>query len=228
MSSLAPQGAPVVGPPPDESGEPLATLRRWRRPVRPARECCDLCGEVIGPNHSHLFEPAERRVSCACDACAVLFSGDAGKFRRVPRRIRALPQFDCPDDAWAALKMPIDLAFFSRRVLDSESPAASDEPSVIALYPSPAGATEALPDPRAWRELVEANPEVAGLEPEVEALLVNRVGKSRQAFLCPIDECYRLVGLVRMHWRGLSGGANVWGEIERFFVELQARASAWE
>jgi hypothetical protein len=222
VSSLAPQGDPVVEPPPDESGEPLATLRRWRRPVRPARECCDLCGEVIGPNHSHLFEPAERRVSCACDACAVLFSGDTGRFRRVPRRIRALSRFHCPDDTWSALKMPIDLAFFSRR----ES--ATSEQPVIALYPSPAGATEALPDPRAWRELVEANPEVADLEPDVEALLVNRVGKSRQAFLCPIDECYRLVGLVRMHWRGLSGGAKVWGEIERFFVELQGRASAWE
>lgn len=227
MSSTISNAGPAVGPPQGESGELFATLRRWRRPLPTVRECCDLCGEAIGPQHSHLFEPAERRVSCACEACAILFSGNSGKFRRVPRHIRSLPRFHCSDDAWAALQMPIDLAFFSRR--DSGTSASNNcEQPVIALYPSPAGATEALPDPHAWHELVEANPDLAGLEPEVEALLVNRVGKARQAFLCPIDECYRLVGLVRTHWRGLSGGANVWGEIERFFAELQARAAEWD
>jgi hypothetical protein len=27
-----------------------------------------------------------------------------------------------------------------------------------------------------------------------------------------------------MHWKGLSGGAEVWTEIGRFFSELRARA----
>ena len=39
----------------------------------------------------------------------------------------------------------------------------------------------------------------------------------------PIDECYKLVGLIRTHWRGLSGGDEVWDEIARFFDRL-ARA----
>ncbi len=61
------------------------------------------------------------------------------------------------------------------------------------------------------------------MRPDVEALLVNRVGSTRQYFLVPIDECYRLVGLIRLHWRGLSGGALVWGEIAEFFDELRGK-----
>ena len=60
---------------------------------------------------------------------------------------------------------------------------------------------------------------------DVEALLVNRVGSAREYFLVPIDECYRLVGLIRIHWRGLSGGSLVWGEIAAFFDDLRRRAS---
>jgi Family of unknown function (DUF5947) len=33
-----------------------------------------------------------------------------------------------------------------------------------------------------------------------------------------------LVGLIRMHWRGLSGGEEVWQEIGKFFAELRSKA----
>ena len=73
------------------------------------------------------------------------------------------------------------------------------------------------------------------LEPDVEALLVNRIGRnpghgtsnSESAagyFLVPIDECYKLVGLIRAHWRGLSGGQDVWKQIEQFFVDLKQKS----
>jgi hypothetical protein len=42
--------------------------------------------------------------------------------------------------------------------------------------------------------------------------------------LAPIDDCYRLVGQIRIHWKGLSGGSEVWTEIGRFFSDLRARA----
>ena len=57
----------------------------------------------------------------------------------------------------------------------------------------------------------------------MEALLVNRVGQAREYFRVPIDECYKLVGLLRSQWRGLSGGSEVWDGIGGFFDELRDR-----
>jgi hypothetical protein len=62
------------------------------------------------------------------------------------------------------------------------------------------------------------------LEADVEALLVNRLGRGRACYLAPIDVCYHLVGLVRARWRGLSGGDDVHEEIARFFDALGQRA----
>ena len=45
-----------------------------------------------------------------------------------------------------------------------------------------------------------------------------------QYYLLPIDQCFKLVGLVRMHWRGLSGGQELWQAIEQYFAALTARA----
>jgi hypothetical protein len=65
------------------------------------------------------------------------------------------------------------------------------------------------------------------LQPEVEALIANRVGANRggaaQYYIAPIDECYKLVGLIRLHWHGLSGGTEVWREVGRFFESLEER-----
>jgi hypothetical protein len=100
---------------------------------------------------------------------------------------------------------------------------------VSALYPSPAGATESLLPLEAWSSIVQNNPELNQLEPDVEALLVNRVGQARgsaaaEYYIVPIDACYKLVGLIRIHWRGLSGGTELWREIGDFFAELRAKA----
>jgi hypothetical protein len=67
------------------------------------------------------------------------------------------------------------------------------------------------------------------MEPNVEALLVNRLGMSRgfsgaEYYLLPIDECYKLVGLIRSQWRGLSGGSEVWETLRVFFAELKERS----
>ena len=42
----------------------------------------------------------------------------------------------------------------------------------------------------------------------------------------PVDACYRLVGLVRLHWKGFDGGAEAWAAIDAFFAELQEGAVA--
>jgi hypothetical protein len=94
------------------------------------------------------------------------------------------------------------------------------------MYPSPGGATEAMLSAEAWQGLIDDNPALATLQPDVEALLVNRVNGARQYYRAPIDECYKLVGLIRTHWRGLSGGAEVWKQIAIYFDDLKTRSIA--
>src|SRR5262249_12536617 len=179
---------------------------------------CDMCSVELTPEHSHVLEVSIRRLLCCCEPCAVLFSHQAkGTYRRVPRELQLLEDFRMTDAQWDALLIPINLAFFSLR---------STENRVVALYPSPAGATESLLPLESWQALVADNPELATLEPDVEALLVNRVGDTRDYYRVGIDECFKLVGLIRTNWRGLSGGAEVWTEIGRFFAALKERACA--
>jgi hypothetical protein len=86
------------------------------------------------------------------------------------------------------------------------------------------GPTESLLALDAWSALEDANPVLRTLAPDVEALLVNRAQGARGHWLVPIDECYGLVGLIRTHWRGLTGGTEVWQEIGRFHEGLDRRS----
>jgi hypothetical protein len=193
----------------------FAALRRFARPRAP-RERCDLCAIDLAEQHQHLFSPADRQLHCACDACAILFSGGhGGRYKVVPRQGRYLSDFHMSDMDWEAFSIPINLAFIT------ESTAAD---RVVAYYPSPAGATESLLPPEAWAQLVADNPRLRELQSDVEALLVNRVGAAREYYLAPIDECYKLVGLIRSNWRGLSGGTEVWRAIAEFFKELKEKS----
>ncbi len=92
---------------------------------------------------------------------------------------------------------------------------------MLAFYPSPAGATESLLSLAAWEALVADNPWLTELKPDVEALLVNRVEGAREYYRVPIDRCYELVGLIRAHWRGMSGGSEAWSAIHEFFARLK-------
>lgn len=199
----------------------LKTLRRFIRERAPV-ERCELCSADLASEHQHLIEPATRKLVCACRACSVLFSGQAGtKYRRVPQRIRFLTDFRLTDAQWDSLMVPINMAFFFY---------SEPQQKVVALYPSPAGPTESLLPLDSWQDIVRDNPVLSGMEPDVEALLVSRVDRthgrsSAEYYLAPIDECFKLVGLIRANWRGLSGGAEVWDEIARFFESLKGRSS---
>lgn len=94
----------------------------------------------------------------------------------------------------------------------------------MAYYPSPAGSTESLLNLDAWAGLARDNPELERMSADVEALLVNRTRGRRDYFIAPIDECYKLTGIIRTHWRGLSGGDEVWQQIDDFFSGLHERA----
>lgn len=198
----------------------FATLRRFARPRLPA-ERCELCSGVLAAEHPHLLELATRQIVCACDACSTLFDGmQGGKYRRVARRTLVLTDFHINDGQWEDLLIPINMAFFFYSSVHGR---------MVTLYPSPAGAVESLLPLDAWADIVRENSVLSKLEPDIEALLVNRVGHAHalspaEYYFAPIDDCYRLVGLIRTHWKGLSGGNEVWTEIARFFSELKARA----
>jgi len=194
----------------------LASLRNFvRKP--PEAERCDLCSAALAEHHAHLVHPETRRLLCACDPCAILFSGNVEtKYRRVPRDARMLNAFVLSDQAWNSLAIPIGLAFIYHSGASGQ---------MLAVYPSPAGPTESAVDQESWQEIIADNPVLSNLSPDVEALLINRLNAAREYFLAPIDECYRLTGIVRKYWRGFSGGAEGAEQIERFFDELKERSS---
>jgi hypothetical protein len=182
---------------------------------RPAAvELCHFCSAAVVPDHAHLLEPGHLSVICVCDPCATLF-GYRGqtRYRVVPRTTRALEGFSITDTQWDSLAIPIDLAFFVRSA-----------DAIAAFYPGPAGPVQSQVDLAAWNEIAAANPVLERLEPDVEALLVNRTRNAREYFIAPIDQCYRLVGLIRTHWRRFSGGQEAWSEIHAFFEKLRAGA----
>jgi hypothetical protein len=181
-------------------------------------ERCELCGDPIPPDHRHMLDLRNREIMCACRACKILFDSGAaggGHYRLVPDRRLRLADFEMDDVTWADLRIPVDMAFFFHH---------TEAARVVAYYPSPAGPTESLLELDAWSELERANPMLGELERDVEALLVNRSRGARQYFLVPIEDCYALVGLIRTRWRGLTGGREVWEEIEGFFEGLAGRS----
>lgn len=205
---------------PAGSGVPVAALRRLARtPAPPALlEHCELCGVALPPEHRHLLDRSSHTLVCACTACALLFEREGaagGKYLAVPQRALILADFDLSDEQWDDLLIPVGMAFIYVS-------SAAGRPA--AYYPSPAGATESLLHLEQWETLVEQNPVLASLTPDVEALLINRLREAREYYLVPIDACYQLVGMIRRSWRGLSGGTEVWQAIEGFFASLRARS----
>lgn len=203
----------------------LKVLRQFRGARRVAArklERCELCSAELVPGHPHLVELVSHQIACACDPCALLFDGvERAKYKKIPKDIRVFANFTLTDAQWNSLCIPINLAFIFR---------SSIEGRVLALYPSPAGAVESLLTLGTWNAIVECNPGLLEMHSDVEGLLVNRVARAGRApsaeyYLAPIDECYRLVGLIRANWKGLSGGDEVWIKVDGFFATLRDRAN---
>jgi hypothetical protein len=176
----------------------------------------------VPPEHAHLVHVDERRLLCACRACAVLFTqpGAArGSYRAIPDRYRHDPAHELNAAQWDALQVPVGLAFF---FLNSRLG------HVVAHYPGPAGATESLLDLSAWEGLAAQVPLAAALDPDVEALLVRRVDGGFESYLVPIDACYELVGRLRLAWSGFDGGPEAAEVMTAFFTALRSRSRPLE
>src|SRR5690606_36918334 len=190
----------------------LIPVESVRTRPSPAAAPCELCAEPLPPHHRHLLDVTARTLCCACQACALLFDRPDGRYRSVPDRRRRLPAGVLDEATWARLRIPVRMAFL---YYDT----AADGP--VAFYPSPAGAVG------------------AELAPDMEALLVDRTGaelpgqpggacyreSGGEHFLVPIDDCYALVGLVRTHWQGFTGGERLWQRVAEFFADLRAHAT---
>lgn len=176
-----------------------------------AAEHCDLCGEPLPGNHRHLLNTSSRELSCCCQACSLLFEREAasdGHYRRLPERRWRLPAVPT-----GVLGVPVGLAYVVTHT----------DGTAMAHYPSPMGPTQWEVAPESWQQVLDAVPQLRQLDTDVEALLVNTARDAREFWLVPIDDCFRLVALVRREWRGLSGGGTVWPEIDRFFSDLTER-----
>ena len=178
-------------------------------------ERCDLCGTSLPDDHRHLLQLEERRIDCSCEPCWAMRSGDT-EYRPVGTRTAWLPDFDLSGERWASFAIPIGLTFFMR---------SSTAKTVVALYPSPAGATESELDLGSWDALVADNPVLRGLEADSEGLVLNRLSEPHQYAIAPIDQCYALVGLVKASWEGISGGSGLERAIAGFFDGLRRRAA---
>jgi hypothetical protein len=201
------------------SGGPAAqpVVVRRSQPAGTAR--CDLCGGLMAAeDHRHLLQLTDRTILCACEPCIAMRSGEAD-LRPTGTRATMVNGFVLDAELWARFQIPIGLAFF---VVTSAT-----EAGVVALYPSPAGATECELYLAAWNELVAVNPVLESLEPEVEALVVNRLADPPLHAIVPIDRCYELVGRIKATWEGISGGNAVENAVQAFFARLsQARSAA--
>ncbi len=205
------------------STAPVGALRRFAQKREPERapvalEHCELCSEIIPAEHRHLLDLSSRALVCACQACLFLFNEEGAggrKYRLVPRRYVSLTDFQMTDQQWDELLIPVNMAFIFH---------SSESKRVMAFYPSPAGATESLLDLDGWETLLHNNPVLHELAPDTEALLINRVQNVREHYIVPIDACYQLVGLIRVSWKGLSGGTEAREAIASFFEDIRAKS----
>ena len=155
------------------------------------------------------------RSSASCEACWALRSGDT-EFRPVGQPHALAGGLRLPEEIWAQFRIPIGLAFFMY---------SSVTDCVVALYPSPAGATESELHFETWSRLAELNP-------VLERARARRRGADRQ----PDRRIRRPTRSPRStaatcswawsspRWEGISGGAGVERAIDGYFDDLKAAA----
>jgi Family of unknown function (DUF5947) len=205
-------------------GSPLGTLRRINgsRPPVADGERCEMCSAPVPDEHQHVVDVQSRSLMCTCRPCYLLFTDHQAemRYRAVPDRYLAFPGFRLSASDWADLQIPVGLAFLFKNTVQHR---------VVAFYPSPAGATESELSMAAWDRVLEANPGLGVVLPDVEALLVRGGGPQADddGFTChlvPIDACYELVGRMRLTWRGFDGGQEARASLDAFFAMVDERS----
>ena len=184
----------------------LGGLRRLTQPApegpaaatSPApEERCEFCGVGISARHGHVADTHDHRLLCVCRPCHLLFAPDGAG----GGRYRGVGDDGAPRRRPGARRGATGTASRSRSTWRSSSGTAT-RTRFHAFYPGPGGATESTLDLASWTTVLDANPEIAGLMPDVEAVLLRHHDPGFSALVTPIDVCYELVGIVREHWEG--------------------------
>jgi hypothetical protein len=138
-------------------------------------------------------------------------------YRSVPDRYLTFSDVSLSPTHWDSLQIPVSVAFFFLN---------SSLGRVAAFYPGPAGATESELPLDTWADVVMANPALADLEPDVEAILMRAQSSNggTECYLVPIDACYELVGHLRRLWRGFDGGREAHDRLDAFFDVVRSRS----
>jgi uncharacterized protein DUF5947 len=180
-----------------------------------------MCAAPIASQaHQHVVNLESRALMCACRACYLLFTDQVAdlRYRAVPQEYYSFDDFVMGPAQWETLELPVGLAFFFLNSVVGRT---------IAFYPGPAGVTESELSLEAWASVVEANPRLRLLRPDVEAVLIRAPERGRAEFDChlvPIDACYELAGSLRRVWRGFDGGQDAHAALEAFFAGVAARS----
>ena len=154
-------------------------------------------------------------ILCTCESCLALRGGDA-ELRPTGTRTVWLETSSSPTRSG-----PRSTSRSASRSSSTRAPRAASSPSTRArpARPSPSS------PPEAWRDLRTANPVLMSLESDAEALIVNRIADPPQYAIAPIDECYRLVGLIKVELGRDLGRRGPERAIAAFFAELRERAA---
>ena len=177
-----------------------------------------MCGTDLDDRHRHLVALDDRALRCVCRACGLLFDpagAGGGRIRAVPERYLTDPAHPMAGEDWDLLGIPAMPVFAFLN---------SDLNRVVACYPSPAGTTESMLDLDGWTRLQQMYPLLRMPTADVEAIYVADGGGLLETFLVPIDACFTMAGMVRLHWRGPDGGDAVRRATATFLDGLRARS----
>jgi Family of unknown function (DUF5947) len=177
-------------------------------------EKCNFCGRILSPDHRHLVDLSAMKFMCTCEMCMITMA-ENGVYQPLPRRFLQLLDFNMSDQLWSDFLIPVNMAFFV---------VSSIRNGTVAYYPAPTGATESKLKMEPWNQLVQLNPVLNDLNPDLEALLVNRLDSVGQYYIVPVDSCYKLIGMIRISWKGIFGGKEVNDIITQFFSELKEKS----
>ena len=211
-----------MGAPP-RLDDPFGVLRRVHAAARAAgtgRARATCAPSRSATTHSHVANIADRRLMCTCRGCYLLFTAAGGRrpadARGARRSTASSTTSRSPRQQWDDLAIPVDLVFLFRQ---SDAEDADGRAAARRLLPEPGRRDRVRARPRRRGSGSPRRTRRSATWPTTsQAALLRRTGPGEfTCLLVPIDACYELVGLVRKHWTGFSGGAEVWQRIDEFF-----------